>query len=252
MLFRLLLAGVLLGGSSVFAADFRIETKVFMADELVPLSQNTTLFHQGVIYDFAESPKRVAIFRHAGPATGGQFLLLDPQRNLRTEIPTSRIDTALNKLQTWASQQRHPLLKFAAQPEFEELYDEETGLLTLTATQMTYSVATTPIEDPAATRDLQNYLDWYAKLNCLLSPSMPPMPRLELNKSLARRKLAPTEVTLVLAGDTENKLRAEHLITWRLSKDDRARIALVADQLIEFQEVSNEVFQAGGEQTASK
>jgi hypothetical protein len=232
------------------AADFRIETKVFSGEEEVPVSQNTTLFNEGVIYDFAESPPRVAIFHQGAGGVGGRFLLLAPNLNLKTEVDTARVDGALEKLGQWAIRQENPLLRFAASPQFEEAWDEETGELLLSGPNMKYTLSTTPLDDPASLRDLANYWNWYAKLNCLLSPSIPPQARLEVNKVLVSRKVLPHEVTLTLSKEEGTQLRAEHVYVWRLSKEDRDRIRLVGDQLDMFDDVSNEEFQAAEREAA--
>lgn len=224
------------------ATDFRIETKVYTEDEEVPLSQNTTLIQSGVVYDFLESTGRVAIFRRGSGEAPGRFLLIDPARNVKTEITTDRIDAAIEKLGKWSLQQRNPLLRFAGEPTFAETFDEETGKLELASKQMTYTVATVEVERTEVWRDLRNYLDEYAKLNCILSSSMPPLPRLKVNQALEAHNVAPVEVNLSITGNQQTNLRAEHLFTWRLSKDDRARIALVGEQLVNFRSVSNAEF----------
>lgn len=233
------------------AADFRIETTVYTGDEELPLSQNTTLVQSGVVYDFLETTQRVAIFRRGVGDEPGKFLLIDPKRNVKTEITTDLIDSAIEKLGSWALQQRNPLLQFAGAPQFEETFDEETGKLVLASDQMTYTLATIEVERSEAWRDLRNYLDEYAKLNCILSSSMPPLPRLKVNQALEAHNVAPVEVNLSIQGDQQTNLRAEHLFTWRLSKDDRARIALVGEQLVNFRSVSNAEFR-DTQATASK
>lgn len=162
---------------------------------------------------------------------------------MKTEISTDRIDSAIDKLRGWSRTQRNPLLVFAADPEFEESFDTESGVLTMTSEQMTYSLATLAVDRPEVWRDLRNYFNGYAKLNCILSSSMPPTPRLRVNEVLEKHNVVPLEVNLTLAGAEEPQLRAEHLFTWRLSKDDRARIALVGEQLVSFRDVSNAEFQ---------
>jgi len=235
----------------VSATDFRIETTVYTGDEELPLSQNTTLVQSGVVYDFLETTQRVAIFRRGVSDEPGRFLLIDPTRNVKTEITTDRIDSAIEKLGGWALQQRNPLLQFAGAPEFEETFDAETGKLVLASEQMSYTLATIKVERNEVWRDLRNYLDEYAKLNCILSSSMPPLPRLKVNQALEAHNVAPVEVNLTINGDQQTNLRAEHLFTWRLSKDDRARIALVGEQLVNFRSVSNAEFR-DTEATASK
>ncbi len=239
----LALIPTLLLGPTAVAVDFRIETKVYAGDEELPVTQNTTLFQNGVVYDFLEVSKRVAIFRHRQEGQPGQFLLIDPVRSVKTTVTTDRIDTAIDKLRSWSRTQRNPLLTFAADPSFDEKFDAESGSLTLESQQMTYRLATLAVEHSDVWRDLRNYFDGYAKLNCILSSSMPPTPRLVVNAALEKHNVVPVEVNLSLEGDENPQLRAEHLYTWRLSKDDRARIALVGEQLVSFREVSNAEFQ---------
>ncbi|MGI9455286.1 MAG: hypothetical protein ACR2NU_01925 [Aeoliella sp.] len=242
MLSRLLATTFLLFTSTAWATDFRIETKVFANEEEIPISQNTTLFQAGVVYDFLESPRRVAIFRHERGDEPGLFLLIDPERRLKTEMTTDRIDAAIDKLTTWAAEQKNPLLRFAAEPQLEETFDKESGVLTLTGSRMSYRLSTTPTGQREVWDDLSAYFNEYAKLNCLLSSAMPPLPRLEVNKALARHRIVPVEVNLSLADPEQTSLRAEHLFTWRLSKDDRAQIAMVGEQLVNFRDVSNAEF----------
>ncbi|QDU57729.1 hypothetical protein [Aeoliella mucimassa] len=233
---------------AALAVDFRIETKVYSGDEEVPVSQNTTLFQNGVVYDFVETTSRVSIYRHGMNDQPGRFVLLDPNLSIKTELSTDRMDVAIEKLRGWARLQQHPLLVFSADPNFAESFDTETGELSLVHPQMTYKAATKPVNRSEAWTDLRNYFDAYAKLNCMLGSPTPPTPRLALNKSLENHNVYPTEVTLSIAGNSltgegDTELRAEHTFTWRLSKDDRARITLVDEQLVSFRSVSNAEFQ---------
>ncbi len=235
---------LLLVAPSASAVDFRIETKVYSGNEELPITQNTTLVQSGVVYDFLESPKRVAIFRRSRGNQPGTFLLIDPMRSVKTEITADRIDTAIEKLRTWSRTQRDPLLVFAADPVFIEAFDMETGALSLKSEPMTYRLSTVAVERTEVWPALRDYFDEYAKLNCLLSSStMPPIPRLQVNNSLEKHNVVPEEVTLTIAGNDATRLRAEHVFTWRLSKDDRARISLVGEQLVSFRSVSNAEFQ---------
>lgn len=231
-----------------FAVDFRIETKVYSGTEETPITQNTTLVMNGVIYDFAENTARVAIYREGQGDKPGRFVLIDPTRSVKTEITIDRMDAAIEKLCSWAKTSKDPLAKFSAEPEFDPLYNKETGVLTMESDQMTYRMATIPVTHRDVWSDLRNYFNGYAKLNCILASSLPPMPRLAVNETLERHNVVPVEVNLAM-GKTQH-LRAEHLFTWMLSKDDRARITLVQEQLVSFKDISNKEFQS--QRVASK
>jgi hypothetical protein len=224
------------------AVDFRIETRVYTGKEETPITQNTTLVANGVIYDFAENTGRVAIFREGQGDKDGRFVLIDPSRSVKTEISIERLDAAIKNLCTWAKTSTDPLVKFSAEPEFDPLYIKDTGVLTMEATSMTYRMATISVPHRETWRDLRNYFNGYAKLNCILASSLPPMPRLQVNETLELHNVVPVEVNLTMIGSPN--LRAEHLFTWMLSKDDRARITLVQEQLVSFKDISNKEFQA--------
>jgi hypothetical protein len=192
----------------------------------------------------------VAIFRRPQGDTPGRFILLDRDREIRTEITTDRIATVMTKLRDWASKQDDTYLKFAADPRFEETFNESTGELILQSPLQTYSLTTTPIEKSSAQTQLQDFLNWYTKLNALVNGGPPPFPRLAVNTALARHACVPLEVRLTNSGD-KPALRSEHLIAWRLSKQDRQRIDQAMNDVAKYKDVSNEEFHKA-EKTAKK
>jgi hypothetical protein len=223
------------------ADGFRIETKVFVGEEEAPVSESTTLFSSGVVYDFLKQSEQTAIFRKPITNKPGRFILLSAKKGVSTEIPTDKLTGAMDKVRTWASQQSDPFLKFAANPEFEETFEPDTGKLVLASHFESYSVATTRAEHPDAMNEYREFLDWYTQLNTLLTSHTPPDPRLHLNAALARRNALPTTVELTRAGNDE-PLRAEHDFTWRLSQDDKRRIEDVRAALSSYRKVDNDEF----------
>ncbi|MEX2092442.1 MAG: hypothetical protein WD971_07180 [Pirellulales bacterium] len=228
----------------VAAEDFRIETKIFVGDEEEPQSTTTTLFQGGVVYDFLAKPEQIAVFRKPGGGKPGRFILLDPERRVRTELSTDQLAGAMNKLRNWAARQRDPFLKFAANPQFEESFDRDTGQLLLASHEESYTIKTEPADAPDALAEYREFLDWYARLNTLLQAGPPPEPRLQVNAALARYQIVPVTVELARAGE-KDKLRAEHEFTWLLSKQDLARIDDACASLAAYRPVGNEEFLQG-------
>jgi hypothetical protein len=227
--------------SSAVAENFRIETKVFVAEQKEAVSETTTLFQEGVVYDFLKKPEQTAVFRKRSGDKSGQFILLNDQHSMLTKISTDKVDGAMTKLKSWAGRQKDPFLQFAANPEFNESFDSDTGKLVLASHLENYNVDTMPCEHPDAMAEYKEFLDSYAELNTLLSAvNLPPGPRLRLNAVLVRRNVVPIKVELARAG--EDPLRAEHAFTWRLSQDDAKRIDAVRANLTAYKEVSNEQF----------
>jgi hypothetical protein len=220
---------------------FRIETAIYVGDEEQPASEATTLFLDGVVYDFLSKPEQTAVFRKPTGGKPGRFILLEPQQRIRTELSTEQIAGAMVKLRTWAARQSDPFLQFAADPHFEESFETKTGQLVLASHLENYTVATTRVERAHALAEYREFLDWYAQLNTLLSAGPPPEPRLRLNAALARHEVVPVKVELTRSGEKE-PVRAEHKFTWRLSDVDVQRIDDVRASLASYRAVPNEEF----------
>ncbi len=201
----LVVAALFACASSAIADGFRIETKVFAGDEKQkqpPVSETTTLFLDGIVYDFLNKPEQTAVFRKPVGGKPGQFILLNEQHNIQTKVPTEKVAGTMNHFRAWAAKESDPFLQFAANPEFEETYDAQTGKLKLISHLETYSVDTMPAEHPDEVAEYREFLDWYTKLNTMLSHGrLPAEPRLRLNAVMARRKVVPIKVELARAGE---------------------------------------------------
>ncbi len=209
--------------NSVAAEAFRIETQIFVGEEEEPASKTTTLFQDGVVYDFLAKPEQTAVFRKPNGGKPGRFILLNDKERVQTEVSTDKLAGAMKKLRSWAAQQNDPFLQFAANPRFDETFDANDGKLVLASHLVTYTVETNPTQHQDALADYREFLDWYTQLNTLLAAGkLPPDPRLKLNDALARHKAIPAKVELKRAG--EDPIRAEHDFTWRLSQKDLQRI----------------------------
>lgn len=226
--------------------EFRIETEVFVGDAEEPASKTTTLFEKSAVYEFVDQPEQVIVYRKTGVDQPGQFILLDPATKRRTEIDVARVSKLMEKLSGWAAEQKDPLLKFSAKPEFKETFDEATGSLTMANEEWTYRVATyAPESGEANAEALQRYrafTDRYAELTSMLYSSPPPGPRFALNAALANHNVVPVEIRRTIGGDEKNIVRAVHMFTWRLSRSDRSRLDEAQKKLASYEKVENEAF----------
>ena len=228
---------------AALAQQLRIETSVFVEDDELPVSEATTLFDGEMVYHFVDQPKQTVVYRGAGADRDGEFLILDLAKKQRTDIPTKRIGGLMNKLNRWASEQEDTLLKFSAQPIFEESFDYESGILILENPAWNYTVATVPAEDEKALTRYRDFTDWYSRLSTMLNNTPPPGARLALNKALTKHAVVPVEVRRRIESQ-DRSLRATHLFTWRLSREDRQRIDSTRGQLTSFKKVDNAEFVA--------
>jgi hypothetical protein len=136
------------------------------------------------------------------------------------------------------------MLKFASAPQFDETFDAESGSLTLAHPQWTYRAATVAADDRAALARYRDFTDRYAELSTVLHSAPPPGPRLELNAALAAHGVVPVEIRRTFGGDDKTLVRAVHFFSWRLSRDDRARLDEAQKQLASYDKVDNEAFLA--------
>lgn len=248
LIWALAAAAVLVSAAPTFAEGFRIATKVFVGEEKPkqkqppePITESTTLFLNGVVYDFLDKPEQTAIYRKPTNGKPGQFTLLSDEHSIQTKISTKMVTDAVAKFRGWAAQQKDPFLQFAANPKFDESFNRNTGKLVLASFVETYTVETEAGSHDDAMAEYRDYLDAYTQLDTLLSGGqLQPEPRLRLNAVLARHKVVPLKVELSRPG--EEPVRAEHEFTWRLSQDDQKRIDNVRTALTQYHEVANEEF----------
>ena len=68
----------------------------------------------------------------------GKFILLNQANRTRTELTTEDVSAVLKQLQLRAAANPDPVVKFLADPQFQQRFDEATGELTLSSTMVSY------------------------------------------------------------------------------------------------------------------
>lgn len=233
--------------TACLAEDFRIETQVFLANETEPISENVTFFKSGVVYDFLSEPKQIAIFRMTEATESGTLILLDPKRKIRTDLTTEEILLYSRGLQDWATTHKDPLLKFSANPDFKESFDEREGSLSLTHERMRYRLLTQACSENTSAQ-YKEFSDWYVRAAARMHQgALPPFPRLMVNAALARHQVIPREVHLEIpaySGHPALNVRSQHEVLLRLSQNDRQEIEKAQQYLADFKKVDFKEFQA--------
>ncbi len=230
------------------AEDFHVESSVYSGKDPKPVSQNTTIFRAGIVYDYL-SDKTVAVF----DKPRGRFLLVDPARKVKTEVKTEDLQHFCDELQERAAKEGNAYVKALANPQFDVSVDEKTAELVLKNSHMSYRVSTLKAESEEAALQYREFSDWYARLNAMTNHT-PPFARLAVNQELHSRGLVATQVQLNIPrqlgiGGHGVSLRSEHQIKWKLLKLDLDMITTTETQLGSFRAVSLEKFQQVGEVT---
>lgn len=217
------------------AQDFRVETDVFIGKSTEPAAQYLTLFYAGRVYDFAlEGPPEITVF----DVTRGRFLLLDTERQVKTELTTRDVDAFHERLRDRALERNDALFD----TNFQYTFDANGNWHVLTSGSIEYRAQGAKGKYESAAQQYRIFADGYARLNAMRPGNPPPYARLELNRILAEHQLVPETVErAVTAGRiTPRKLvaRTVHHVNWRLSAPDHKRIERVGDQLASFRAVS--------------
>ncbi|HVC92857.1 MAG TPA: hypothetical protein VND64_04155 [Pirellulales bacterium] len=225
--------------------DFHVQSKLFYPDKDEPVSESTTLFYAGRVYDFLSAADETTVF----DPQNDEFKLLDSGRKLKTEITTGEIAQKINLLRTAARAQVHlPLAKFYIDPKFTESQNQNGDVL-LTSAYLEYKLKTFIPSNPEASRQYCAFADWSVQLDVMLNlkpdsnPSdVLPFARLKVNDVLKQRQELPLEVVKTLKPQKKGKkeviYRSEHSIQPRLAQEDLRRIKEVHEQLHTFNSVS--------------
>ncbi len=239
---------VLLTVSTARGIDFRVENQVYLGSEKTPQVQSTTIFLDGVVYDYLENPREITVFHEAR----GRFIFLDPVRRVRSELSTEDLESLVRRLKDWAGNQPDKFLRFLAAPEFEASVDEKTGDRVFQSTWLTYRVSTVQTADAKIAHQYASFSDWYGRLNTRINPgSRPPFARMLVNAELDREQLFPERVHLTLRPkgnavlSKKITLRSEHKLVRQLVESDRRRVAQTDQYMAIFKPVAFEEYQAG-------
>lgn len=98
---------------------FRIDNAVYSGIEETPTVRTTTIFLNGVVYDFMEKPQEAIVLE---PELG-RFTLLNMARRIRTELPVSEVTDLIDGLRERAARHESSFVQFLAEPEFMEKFD---------------------------------------------------------------------------------------------------------------------------------
>ena len=222
--------------------DFRMQTSVFVGKNAVPAVSSLTMFNGTTIYDFIENESEfgeITVF----DVKRGRFVLLDPQRKVKTTLTK---DFLIQFLDQVLSQTSSSALTNYVQPKLQHEINLSTKTVRVTSDHLTYQATGIAPKYDSAIQRYRHFADWVARLNSTRIGNIPPYSRFELNRLLAKQKLLPKSIqrTLMLdeVGLRKQIVRSEHTINWQLTNTDRKRMSKTGDQMAIFKEISVDEF----------
>ena len=219
--------------------EFRIESQVYGDESKLPVSQNVTLFSDGLVYDFQLSndakPKTIETVVYDSRAR--VMVLLDPQRQVRTELPDLRLLKIVDSIRRETIQDDRS--SFLVEDEFVEEIDWSTNSCTLTSPQIVYRFKGEQPADVSVLPPYFAFLENFTRLIASDPTKIPPFPRMKLNQVINRLGWIPSEVHFSVK---QNSLfreayhaKSKHVLINQLSDNDRSRIATAKQHWMYFE-----------------
>lgn len=248
---RCILAGAVFAGFSAESGavmpnmdGFRVDNVVYSGKEREPTVRTTTIFLNGVVYDFMEQPHEAIVLE----VELGRFTLLSMTRRIRVELAVDEVVQLSQEVRQRAATHESPFVQFLANPEFDERFDLSSGLLTLDSPWITYQVEMLSPDDPAIAVAYREFADLYCQINTMLNPARAlPFARMQLNAVLADRGALPMAIQLTLRPrrsfpPTRVTLRSEHELVRTVGQLDLDRVAQTREFMNIFKLVSFEEY----------
>ncbi|MFM8733973.1 MAG: hypothetical protein ACKOC8_02075 [Pirellulales bacterium] len=223
-------------GQAVSAADtgrceLRVESALYADGGSEPVASSLALFHEGVTWDFLESPvgKVREIVLH-DPARE-RIVVIDPVRQRKTQVEAIQLERLSVSLAAWTRGSEDRLVRWAGGPDFTTGFTEDEGRLELAGPRVRYAVAFEEAPSREAAETYRRFADMAILLKALLQPGgIPPFPRLAVNRRLEEAGALPAEVSLEIDPKLSRlaarpaRLRCVHQTHPRLLSGDLERI----------------------------
>lgn len=204
--------------------NFCVNNGIFTVGREKPVMRSTTIFLDGIVYDFMFETATITIFDEVK----GVFTLINVKRHTQTVITMEFVDKAIERLVTRAASKKDPETQFLYNPKYEPLQkDTKTGELLFQSPWITYRVDAKQ-GDVKATKQYRRFADAYAKLNTVLQPrNKPPFARMLVNKTLGESTMLPHSVAVAYGKKGDffwAQFSSKHRYEMKISNYDKKRI----------------------------
>lgn len=217
--------------------SFRVETEVFIGDDVQPAARHLVLFDSGVIYDFRLDDDRfVTMF----DPVRGRVVLVDRRKQQQTVVATADMLQATAQFRA-AVVQEGKADKFGLNAVVTPATQANPGDLAafeISFGDTVYRTTTQTVSSRDIARSYNHFATLASQLNVVQALGAPPFARMTLGQHLADAGLLPLETILeVRRGIKKNRWKSQLLIVEKLSTLDRNRIAEFGKLLVSCEEV---------------
>ncbi|MDA0660325.1 MAG: hypothetical protein O2931_11940 [Planctomycetota bacterium] len=222
-----LLAVPLASAAEFSQSDWTVETDVAVGDQ--PAVKHLAVFRRPHVYSFDPAlSNEITVV----DLVARRLELLDPKRQLCTSVDGSQVFTAMLQIDDRASRVNgaracdvNDLLRSFASPSFMVEFHREGLELNLNSNLLAYRLTCTQI-DPEHLNDYLDFADWSARLNALHPGGLPAAARIQVNRELRMKQLAPQEVTRTIRRQGKASVaRSSHRFRDVVSDEEREKVA---------------------------
>lgn len=219
--------------------QFRIESQVYSGDSPAPVSENVTLFDNGIVYDFQMSgnanatPSEIVIFDERKR----ELTLMDVNRKIAWTVADLRLLKMVDQLRREAV--NNDRASFLVNEPFTETDDWSSDHVLLESNSFQYKLTGKRPANESILPRYNEFLDQFTRLSASDPKRLPPFPRLMLNKTIKNHGWIPTEVQVQVKPNSFFKeafsATSKHVLVMSLSEADRERIKFARKCWMEFE-----------------
>jgi hypothetical protein len=223
---------------ATYAQQFKIESQIYLNGEDKPSSANTTLFSDGLVFDFQTqgSQSHEAIILQPKEH---QTILLDRLRRMKLVLDDVQLIKMADALRKETAQDKRA--GFLVNQRFEERLSLDNGAATLKSPTIEYTIRGSRPRDLAVFPIYSNFIDAFTRLQVTDPHAFSPFPRMRLNETIRKVGWIPTEVAVQFKSNPLMKqgLKAvsKHTFIAELSASDKDKIVELKSEWLNFESV---------------
>ena len=232
---------------------FRIETQIYLNDQSEPASENTTLFSDGLVFDYQSIGNQTHEVAILEPARR-RIVLLDHARQVKLQLDELQLIKMADSLRKQTESNK--TASFLVTDVFEESVDIDLGTATLTSPMIRYTVVGKRPADILMLPLYNQFMTFFTRMKFSDPHAMPPFARLRLNETISKLGWIPSEVKVKIEKNAlfKDGLQAvsKHTLNPTLSDKDQQTITKLKSNWLNYKSVSLDDYRGLGKRVAEK
>ena len=218
--------------------QFKIESQIYINGEDQPSSSNTTMFSDGLVFDFQTKGTQSHEVTILQPKQH-QVILLDRLRRMKLVLDDVQLIKMADALRRETSQDKRS--GFLVNERFEEMLSLDNGAATLKSPTVAYSLRGSRPTNFKVFPIYSNFIESFTRMQVSDPHAFSPFPRMKLNETIRKLGWIPSEVKVTFKSNPLMKegltATSKHTFIEGLSSADLAKIADLKTEWLNFEAV---------------